>query len=324
MAETGRRVRGQTGRISVRPSLPGGGHTRQNSPAGSRAQRPDTPSQPYHEPAPSGTVPTRPVRKSPRKGKKRGGGFGPVRLVLMAVFALIFVVSAYMYGSSVLESRREQQRFDEMTAMLEGASGENSMAMSEEETKLLRYAQVKEMYPDFCAWLNVPGTDVNYPVMYTPDDPEYYLRRAVDGSSAQSGTPFLGEGCDVNSDCIIVHGHHMYSGTMFNTLDRYKKESFARENTLVCFDTPEELREYTIFTVVMYDLLSLDEDELYIYNCAGDLEEGERQEMLQWLHANSLYELGDPPQNGEQIIILSTCSYHTEEGRLLVAAYRTK
>lgn len=55
----------------------------------------------------------------------------------------------------------------------------------------------------------------------------------------------------------------------------------------------------------------------------GSLDEEQYAEIVGWLTEQSLYDLGDAPENGEQIIILSTCSYHTDEGRFLVAAYRT-
>lgn len=260
------------------------------------------------------------VRTEQRPRRSRGR-ISSVRLVLIAVFGVVFVISAVMYGRSVAEGKREQGAFDELAQMLAESDGENTLAMDENESKLVRYSQLQQQYPDFTAWLYVPGTDVNYPVMYTPDEPDYYLRRAFDGSGAQSGTPFLGAGCDVNSDCVLVYGHNMYNGTMFASLERYKEESFAAENGVICFDTTEEVRTYTVFAAVECYILSGEEEGLRYYDYAGDLSDEQYQEIVSWLTEESLYDLGNVPENGEQIIILSTCSYHTDDGRFLVAGY---
>lgn len=275
------------------------------------------------------------------RNKKKGL---PIRGILMVIFGLIFVFSGYMVLSTELEGRQEQSAFDELSRMMaestqivqpsEQAEQENVSAASETEdpdtisaqvqAKLDWYSQLQEQYPDFCAWLTVPGTDVDYPVMYTPDVPDYYLHRAFDGSTAKSGTPFLGDGCDVDSDCVLVYGHNMKNGTMFGSLDEYKDKTFGRENPQICFDTPEGVRTYTIFAAVKCSIPGLEEDGMRYYNYAGDLDEEQYAEIVGWLTEQSLYDLGDAPEHGEQIIILSTCSYHTDEGRFLVAAYRTE
>lgn len=49
---------------------------------------------------------------------------------------------------------------------------------------------MKEQNPDFFGWISIEGTELNYPVMHTPKDEEYYLRRDFNGEDSQSGVPF--------------------------------------------------------------------------------------------------------------------------------------
>ena len=59
--------------------------------------------------------------------------------------------------------------------------------------------------------------------MLTPNEPDYYLYRSFDKTESSSGTPFIGEGGDINSDVFIIYGHNMKNDTMFGTLDLCKR-----------------------------------------------------------------------------------------------------
>ena len=283
--------------------------------------------------------------------------FGPVRVLLILIFAAVFVFSGYMFLSTYLEGQKEQGAFDQLTQLkteiLTGAGseeidmslyfpdGDYSTASAEEiaaaeeraaaealareqQAKLDWYSQMKEEYPDLIGWVSVPGMLIDCPVMYTPEDPDYYLHRSYDGSYARSGTPFLGEGGDENSDCTIVYGHNMKNDTMFGTLEEYKEESFGRANPVVYFDSLEEIRAYTVFAAVECRVLTETENDLRYYQYAGPLDERSFDELNDWLIDRSIYDLGAAPQFGDQIVILSTCSYHTEDGRFIVAAFRER
>ncbi len=114
----------------------------------------------------------------------------------------------------------------------------------------------------------------------------------------------------------------MKNNTMFGTLDNYEKEDFWRENETFSFNTLYEYREYEVFAVVETRILYADEDGLRYYNYAGELSESDYKELAEWLCANSVYDTAISPVYGEQILILSTCSYHTANGRFIVAARR--
>lgn len=92
--------------------------------------------------------------------------------------------------------------------------------------EFLGYAMLCEQNPHMAGWVKIDGTKLDYPVMFTPDEPEYYIHRAFDGSYAVIGVPFVGKGCTLEppSDNIILYGHNMKTGTMFSTLSSYAKK----------------------------------------------------------------------------------------------------
>ena len=76
--------------------------------------------------------------------------------------------------------------------------------------------------------------------MLTPNEPEYYLYRSFDKTESSSGTPFIGEGGDINSDVFIIYGHNMKNDTMFGTLDFYAKEEFFHKTPVFTLNTVNE------------------------------------------------------------------------------------
>lgn len=56
-------------------------------------------------------------------------------------------------------------------------------------------------------------TNINYPVMQTVDNPNFYLKRGFDKEYTDYGCPYVQEDCDVQvpSDNVVIYGHHMVS-----------------------------------------------------------------------------------------------------------------
>ena len=179
-----------------------------------------------------------------------------------------------------------------------------------------------EKNPELIGWLKIPNTKIDYPVMHTPADPDFYLHHTFDGSNSRSGTPFLDGQCDMDSDCIIIYGHNMKNGTMFGTLDNYADAAFQLENRVFSFDTIYDKREYEVFAAIRCQVLPQDEEGFRYYYQAGDLDENSFDALVQWLTENALYQTDIKPVFGDQILLLSTCSYHQKDGRFLVAARR--
>ena len=239
------------------------------------------------------------------------------------VLLILFAVSSVMAVRACLQSRSEQQAFEHLSAVKEAAADASvsSPEAAQQDTRSV-YETLRAQIADFSVWLTVPGTDIDYPVMYTPDNPEYYLHRAFDQSDSVSGTPFIGEGGSPESDLFIIYGHNMKNGTMFGTLSRYEDPDFYREHSTLTLASAEGEDVYEIFAAVETRVLYAGEAGYRYYSHAGELSETDFIELTGWLSENTLYSTGVPPSPGKQIAILSTCSYHTENGRFLIAAQK--
>lgn len=260
------------------------------------------------------------------------------------IFGAVFCFSAFMVGRDYLEAKKEAEAFDSLNRLAAEYASEASDEVpssepvssileapdpekTEEWEKLLKeaagYAALQGENADYAGWLKIPGTRIDYPVMDRESDPEYYLRRAFDGSHASGGTLFLGEASGVDTECLIIYGHNMKNGSMFGTLDSYKQADYWKEHPLIRFYVDGTPRTYEIFAAVETRVLYEDEDGFRYYRYDGDLSEEEYGELITWLCGHSAYDTGILPEYGEQILMLSTCSYHTKDGRFVVAAKMT-
>ncbi len=180
--------------------------------------------------------------------------------------------------------------------------------------------------PDLVGILEVVGTDINYPVMQTINDPEYYLRRDFYGDESTAGTLFVDYRCDIVNPTTntIIYGHNMRSGTMFGGLKRYLKQDYYQSHKTIIFKTLYEEQEYEIVGVGL-SAVGYDDDENYkYYDFINAVTGSELQEFLNTIQSLSVYDETIDISATDKILTLSTCNSYTEDGRMFVVAKRVK
>ncbi len=185
-----------------------------------------------------------------------------------------------------------------------------------------RYAKLLEMNPDFIGWIEIEGTKISYPVMYTPDDPEYYLHRNFEGEYEYSGLPFVDGSCsfEPRSTNIIIYGHNMKNDTMFSHMLDYKDEDFYKEHPCITFNTIYGDGEYEIVSVILAKAFYDGEEGFRYYGMIDAASEEEFNEYMDGIHALELYDTGVDVSYGDELLTLSTCEYSQENGRLAIVA----
>lgn len=175
---------------------------------------------------------------------------------------------------------------------------------------------------DMVAWLQIPGTEIDYPVMWTPRDEEYYLYRGFDGKSNQNGCLILDtdSSLDPLTTNLIIHGHNMKSGAMFGTLTDYEEESFFQEHSAITLYTKEKQRNYEIVAVFRSQVYKKTDQVFKFYKFFQADTAEEFDDFYRNIKALSLYDTGVTAEFGDCFITLSTCTYHVERGRFVVVA----
>ena len=182
------------------------------------------------------------------------------------------------------------------------------------------YVELFNLNPDMVGWIKIPGTAVDYPVVQSPDRPNYYLHRDFYGADAYAGALYVREKCDVNlpSDNVTIYGHNMADGTMFGPLHKYKEKSFWQENKLVHFDTLYQRHTYEICLVFRTSVNVSGGFDYHLFDTAEDA--AAYDDFVAKCQARALYDTGITPEFGQKLITLSTCDRSIHNGRLVVVA----
>ena len=164
---------------------------------------------------------------------------------------------------------------------------------------------------DAVAWLYSPRTVIDYPVMKT-NDYYYSLHHLPNGKKNGNGSLFLDYSSepDFSSILTVIYGHHMKSGSMFGSLQGYKKQAYYEQHPYMYLYT--EQGDYRI------DLL---------YGCIiGAGQWSERvfmhsdyvEELLEYAAYNTTFKSNTSYTAGDRVVALSTCSYEFDDARYVV------
>ena len=182
-------------------------------------------------------------------------------------------------------------------------------------------AALRAQNRDFAAWLQIPGTNVDYPVVRS-DDTDYYLTHTFNGTKSSLGTLFsLGKtSYSKPSKNIAIYGHHI-SGSgqkMFKPLLSYKSSSFWDEHQIIYLDSPHATATYKAFAVV-----NLENDD-WDPSTADFASDDEFLAFVSRAREQALYDTGVSVSASDYILTLITCdrSYAGKDGRLIVMAVK--
>ena len=288
---------------------------------------------------------------------------GLISIIALALCGIVFVGSTFGIAYTIISRNRDmknsQSEMDRLRDLKNNAdydlnpsggaesvwgetvdSSEELRQQKKEKPEILeKYKAIYEENNDLIGWLTIDDTVIDYPVMQTPDDEEYYLHRGFDkkyndngclimdtdsnvGTGTEEGSYMLGE--DRPSDNLIIHGHTMKNGEMFGNLSLYKDKDYAEKHKIIKFDSLYESREYEVIAV-FYSQVYYTTDTCFKYYKFFNADN--QEEFDDWydnIRNLSLYDTGVSAKFGDEFITLSCCAYHVEDGRFVVVGKRIK
>ena len=213
---------------------------------------------------------------------------------VLIFFCLLLSAAAVLAGVKIYSELREQQKEKEDFAVVSQIAEPTVTAAQTESEPTEQPAAEHNIQAliaenaDCIGWLSIDGTNISYPVMYTPSEPQKYLRRNFHGQYSQSGVPFLDGRCDIQNTNFIIYGHNMKNGTMFAELKKYVDKDFLSAHRTVKFETADGIRYFTVTEILRTDITDAWYDRIAV-------------------------------EDGRQLI-LSTCYGSGKDGRLLIIA----
>ena len=234
-----------------------------------------------------------------------------VRIVAaIALITSLCVLGFYLWDDS--NSRRVSDKLDELKENREEVVVRNVLD---------EYAALYSENPDTIGWLKIDGTNIDNVVMYAPNEIDKYLRADFYGEYSTAGCLFISEGCDIeHSDNLIIHGHNMKNGSMFGTLPYYNSEDFYKSHKTFRFDTIYEKQTYEVVAAIYTAIPPEDEDTFRYYQYFESGDSKKFNEYKKLIEENKIYDTGVEINEGDKLLTLTTCAYHTTDGRFVVVA----
>ena len=303
--------------------------------------------------------------QKPQKRKLR-----PMYFLLLAIFSGMFFLSGIYLVQYFTEHNKAARQYGELNQIISSIQAAQTNEpttpsepagtyppsdpwvptdppATETPTMLPEYAAVYALNKDLVGWLNIPSISVKYPVLQTPDRPDYYLRRDFYGNYSTPGCLYARETCDIfaPSDNVVVYGHAMKSGDMFGRLNRFQDKAFCESHPYFTFDTLYGHHDYQIIAVfrtsgtwgigypyhVFHNAASEEEFSKFIADIKGaaftmDATKIDGENLFL---GSVYYDSGITPQYGDKLLTLCTCEYtlrdpgtNTKNGRLAMVALR--
>ncbi len=168
---------------------------------------------------------------------------------------------------------------------------------------------------DMIAWISIPESNIDYPVMQTVDDPDFYLSHDFDGKYSAYGTPYLDFRCSLSSENLIIYGHNIRGRRMFGELLYYETYDYMNSHRKIILFTENGKSTYHVEAIMCVPGNS----EWYGFINTNSRSEFEKR--FNWAKNNSIYDCGNKSKkNTAQLLTLSTCDESGDDGRFLVIA----
>lgn len=260
-------------------------------------------------------------------------------VTMISLFLLIAAFSSMKIYSHFREAHEQEALYENLAQIVEQAETVPETEPAPEATDtttptappevtepviLPEYAELYEQNNDMVGWIRIEDTRVNYPVMQSPDSPDFYLTHGFDKGETDYGCPYVAEICDVSkpSDNLIIYAHYKNNGTMFTDLKKFKKQSFWEEHKTFTFDTIYEKQTYEIVAVFKTVVYTKSPSEFRYFQFADAKTPEEFDAYIAKCKERALYDTGVTAEFGDKLITLSTCEYSNKNGRLVVVAKR--
>lgn len=236
---------------------------------------------------------------------------------------MIVFILALAYIINHLEEGEEIKQESDLLNTIEI---EKTQVTPQKTERMLQIEKLQEQNSDIVGWIEIEGTNINYPVLQGEDN-SYYMNHNYKKEENTYGSIFLDKDYDwsIPSSNLLLYGHNLQNGELFHDILNYKDKSYYEEHPVIRFTTEKEDSEFEIISAFYSRVYYKSETNVfrYYYFINADNEE-EYNEFIENAKESSIYDTGKTAEYGDQLITLSTCSYHTEDGRFAVVARKNK
>lgn len=241
-------------------------------------------------------------------------------LITIIILSSIYIIKHLKMQKEAKEESELLNKIDIMENTIDLNKNKNTIEINEETERMIKIKKLQEENSDIVGWIEIEGTNINYPVLQSEDD-EYYLTHNYKKEKSEKGSIFLSSNYDwkLPSDNLLIYGHNLVSAQMFNSLLKYRDENFYKKYPNIRFTTQKEDLKFEIISAFYSKVFSKSEKNVFrYYNFVTAESEKDYNNFVKNAKEASLYETNKDAKYGDRLITLVTCSYHVEDGRFVV------
>lgn len=232
--------------------------------------------------------------------------------IITIICIALILVSGYMIFQSLYPKYQEEKNFEEIQTIARSRG-----------TDTIDWEALRAVNPDIVAWITIPGTHIDYPVVQTSDN-DYYLTHNFNGEWSGYGTPFLDTIYDFNRDPAaqnaVVYAHSSRDGDQvgFEGLDKFEDEAYFKDHPYVYYTTVEDGN-----TPVQYEIVAvIKEDKDFDYRRPDFADQADFLNYYNNIFQASLYKTNKYIYSNDEIVTLSTCVFDVNDARVALIARR--
>lgn len=240
--------------------------------------------------------------------------------IISCVLIIVFIAAVAYIAIDVINNNTDELEVPKIQIYDEQQSDPNKQKATREMELVNAINELKKENSEVIGWLEIEGTNISYPVFQTYNN-DYYVTHNYKGKKSKDGALFLDMNYDLTkpSSNLLIYGHNNQNGKMFSDLLNYKNEKYYKAHPIITFTTPEGEEKYEIISAFYSKVYYTHEKNVFRYYYFVDAKnEKEYNNYVSSSLKASLYKTGKTAKYGDKLITLSTCSYHTEDGRFAV------
>lgn len=237
------------------------------------------------------------------------------------------VINEDTSADNIVAASLEEEQYVEEPVSVETeleAEAEHEDLVEEEPVIELIENPYKEYFlknEDMIAWIEIPDTEVSFPVVWTPFDENYYLYRDFDKKHDAKGLPLLDTDSHMypSSTNLIIHGHNLKNQRFYFIL-QYEDEEYLSNHPYIYLYGKDYKHVYEVMTVFRSKVFYQTDTCFKYYKFFDANSEEEFKDFYDNVKKLQLYDTGVTAEYGDKFLTLSTCSDHVENGRFVVVA----
>jgi len=236
---------------------------------------------------------------------------------LRKLLIILLVILVFVFLFMIIKDKHDEKRVRELIEHIQSIPRTQSTDSGGNYVSPIDFRELKKINPDIYAWVEIPDTNVNLPVLQHRKDNAYYMHRNINGDRASGGSLYTEDYNSLTFEdrVTVIYGHNMKNRTMFGELKKYSDGEFFKNHGKMTVYLADCEKHYELVGAIPFD----DRHIMHSYDFYLEKDfESLVYDILHTRNINSRYAENAKIKNDDKLVILSTCYFNNRSMRFLV------